>query len=148
MAITKQTPVVVHLAGHGTTVNDLAAGGTITPGMLVERYSASGTPKFRAHSTAAEYGSATFAVDQREMNKGLADDYAAGDLVHAIVLWPGAVVYSIIASGQNIAAGDFMESAGDGTLRKLASGKPIVQATEDVNNSAGPGSARLRVEAF
>ena len=49
---------------------------------------------------------------------------------------------------QNIAAGDFMESAGDGKLRKLASGKPIVQATEDVNNSAGPGDARLRVEAF
>lgn len=148
MAITKQTPRVIHLAGHGTAVNDVPAGGAITPGMLIERYSNSGVATFRAHSTAGGNAVPTFALDQREMNKGISDDYAAGDLVHGLVCWPGAVVYAIIASGQNITAGTFLESAGNGKLRTLASGKAIAQATEDVNNSAGPGDARLRVETF
>ncbi len=148
MALTKSTPRVIHLGGHGTSVNDLPGSGSITPGMLVERYSNAGVPTFRAHSTAGGNAVPTFALDQRQMNKGIDDVYASGDLVDALVCWPGAVVYAIIASGQNIAAGNFLESAGDGKLRILAAGKPIAQAMEDVNNSAGPGDARLRVETY
>lgn len=148
MALTKSTPRIIHLAGHGTSINDVPAGAAITPGMLIERYSNSGVPTFRAHSTAAGNAVPTFALDQRQMNKGIDDAYAAADLVDALVCWPGAVVYAIIASGQNIAAGNFLESAGNGKLRVLAAGKAIAQAVEDVNNSAGPGDARLRVETF
>ena len=70
----------------------------------------------------------------------------------------------LIASGQNIAAGAKLESAGDGTLRVLAAGVALFQALEAVNNTtgaAGPtgpapqtggvtslpvGAARIRVE--
>lgn len=148
MAITRKAPNTVQLAGHGTMINTVHAGGAITPGMLIERYSNSGVENFRAHSTSGGFANVIFALDQGEMNKGIDDAYAAGDLVKALKPWPGALIYAQIASGQNIAVGDFLESNGAGRLIKYGSGVRVAQAVESVDNSGQTSPTRIRVETL
>lgn len=141
---TKFPPNTIHTGGPKIEVNDVAAGGAITPGMLIERYNSTGTPLFRAHSVAGGAGS-TYALNQSMLNKGVDDPYAIGDLVEAAVLQKGSTAWALIASGANIANGDPLSSNANGTL-KAASGTTIAIALESKNNSAGPGNARIRVE--
>jgi hypothetical protein len=51
----------------------------------------------------------------------------------------------LIASGQNIAYGQKLESAGDGTLRALAAGTPLFVALE--SKPTVTVLTRIRVEA-
>lgn len=149
MSITKYPPNTVHLAGFAEEINDLVAGVAITPGMLVDVYAPSaGVVKLRPHATAAGLCQARVAVNPSMLNKGIDDVYAIGDLVEAKVGTKGAVFYMLIPSGQNITAGNFLESNGDGKLRVYAAGSRLFQALEDKNNSAGPADARIRVEVM
>jgi hypothetical protein len=149
MSITKQPARVVHLGGQGTEVGVNPLGEAATPGHLVEIYdSGSGVPKYRKHSTAAGKGSPMFLLDRPELNHDLDTAYASGDEAKALIGWPGATFNAFIASGQNIAVGSFLESAGDGTLRAFTAGVLHFLATESVNNSAGPGTVRIKVECL
>ncbi len=148
MAITRQNPRTILLGGRAERVNDVVGSGAITPGYLVERFNSSGTPKFRAHSTAGGNATKTVALDASMLNKGIDDAYADGSLIETGILSPGATAYMLIASGESLVHGDFLESKGDGTLRKFGSGVPLFQSLEVVNNTAGPTTARLRVEAL
>lgn len=142
MSIQKLNPRTIHLGGEITLVNDISASEAITPGMLIERTAG----QYRKHATAGGAGQPVFALEQGEMNLGIDDAYAADDLVVAGIGRPGTTFYCIIPSGENISDGEGLESAGNGKLRQLASGVQLVKAVEAVNNSAGPGDARLRVE--
>ncbi len=149
MAITKRAPNTIHLSGHIENVNDVAAGGTITPGYLVERYNSSGTPLFRAHSTAGGKAAKAVALNPSMLNKGVDDTYTTGDLVEVGIFSPGAVAWMLLASGENVVSGDFLESKGDGTVRKFTSGTvALFQVVENVNNTAGPATARVKAEAL
>lgn len=148
MSITKQNPRTVWLGGRKVVVNDLAAKAAITPGMVIERTNDSGTLKFQAHSTAGGFGARIVALEPSMLNKGIDDAYSAGDLVEGAVLEPGATAYVLIASGENITQGGFLESNGDGSLRAYNAGTRMYQALESVNNSAGPSTARIRAEAL
>lgn len=145
MAITRENPRTIFL-GHSFDIEDHNASAAITPGMLIERFSDSGTLKLRAHSTAAGYGTRMFALDRPELNAAYTTAYAAGDLVKYIVAPAGALIYALIPSGHGIAAGAFLESNGDGYLRAYGSGVRIAQAMEAVSNGAGLTPARCRVE--
>jgi len=148
MAITRYAPNTIHLGGHKISVNDIVGSGVITPGYLVERFSSSGTPKFRAHSTAGGNATKTVALNASMLNKGVDDNYADGDLIEAAIGESGSTWWMLIASGQNLVAGDFLESAGNGLIRKLTSGVPLFQALVDTNNTAGPSTMRIKVEAI
>jgi len=145
MSITKQNPRTIHLGGRIVEVNDVAASVAITPGMLLLRLSSSGTPKYKPHDSASIEAVPVVALNPSMLNKGIDDQYAIGDLVEAAVGEKGATFYMLIPSGANIAAGAMLESNGDGKL-KAGTTHPIFSALEDVNNSAGPGDARIRVE--
>lgn len=145
MAITRKTPTIVHLGGEVQIVNDLVASESITPGHLIHRHDSSGF-KWRKHNSAGGAGNA-YALDQSEMNKGLSDLYASGDLVKAAVAEPGATFYALLPSGQNITQGALLESNGNGTLKVLASGVAIAVALESVNTTAQTG-ARIRIESL
>lgn len=148
MSVTRQAPNTVWLGGPRVEIGDVVAGEAITPGHLIERYDAgSGVSKFRKHTGTSLEGS-TYATEQSMLNKAITDAYAAGDLVEASVGSPGSSFYAFIASGQNIAAGGQLESAGDGTLKAYSAGVKIALALEAVDNSAGPGDARIRVEVM
>ena len=145
MAVTQNAPFTIHLGGPGTNVNDLATSETVTPGHLLCRFNNGGVIRVKKHATAAGSGPRLVVREQSMMNRGIADNYAASDLVEAVALGLGGSALMWIASGQNIVAGAMMESAGDGTLRVLAAGVPLFTALE--NSGAVTVLTRIRVEA-
>lgn len=149
MAITMQKPRKIFLGGtqNPVIIADVPAGGTITPGHLIERYDAgSGVVKWRVHSTQAGAAAKAVALNWSSMNKGVDDNYTASDLMEAIIAPSGVNLWMIIASGQNIAIGNFLESAGDGTLRIYNAGVRLFQALETI--ATVTVTTRIRVEAL
>lgn len=146
MAIVRNPPNTIWLGGLGTVIGDIAAGGSITPGHLLERFNSSGVWRWRAHSTGGGNTAPAVALAQHLVNKGVDDVYNTNDLVDAVVLSPGATAWMLIASGQNIVFGNQLESAGNGTLRILASGTPLFTALETQANVVV--QTRIRVEAI
>lgn len=166
MAITFKQPNTIYLAGPKQEVNDLACGVAVCPGMLVERYVPSGTQvRLRPHATASVATARAVAVEHSMANKSVNDGYAINDLVEVVEGAGGSTFWMLIPSGQNIAAGQKLESNGDGTLKAYVTlGAALFSALESVNNttgSAGPtnpppetgkttalpvGAARIRVE--
>lgn len=142
--ITRYDPDTIVLGGTPTSINDLAASEAITPGHLIERHNSASVIRWRKHATAAVATGRVVAVEQLMLNKGVDDAYAAGDLVQAAALPSGAVAWMWIASGQNISAGNKLESAGNGTLRILASGVALFVALENKPNVTE--LTRIRVE--
>ena len=124
---------------------DWAAAEAITPGHLVTRNSSNLLIKHNDDAPAMNVA-ADFAMERDEMGKDIDTAYAIGDSVKVGHFSPGDRVNAIIASGVNAAADSYLESAGDGTLRVRTSGTAVAKALEAVNNSAGPSSARLRVQ--
>lgn len=134
MTLTLKDPNTIHLGGAIDEVNDMAAGEAITPGHLVELYNNAGVHRYRKHSTAAGNTTPAVALDQPELNKAYDEAYATGDLIRVGVGKPGTTFWMHIASGQNIAFGDRLESAGNGTLRILAAGTALFTALETKAN--------------
>jgi hypothetical protein len=114
--------------------------------MLCERFSSGGVAKWRKHSVAGGKSAAAIATDQNMLNKGVDDACAANDLIEVSIGDKGSNWWMLIPSGQNIAAGGYLESNGDGNLRAFAAGTALFIALEDKNNAAGPTAARIRVE--
>lgn len=146
MAITRLDPNKIHLGGDKVDINDLAASETITPGQLIDRFNSAGVIRWRKHATAGGAVAPIFAEAHFMANKSVTDDYATNDLVEAFAGQSGTNVWAFIASGQNIAAGNKLESAGDGTLRILASGTAIASALE--NKPTVTVLTRIRVEVI
>lgn len=147
MAITRYAPNTVWLGGPRTVINDMAAKAAITPGHLVERVNTAGVWQWQKHGSAGGNTGRNVATEQSMLNKGVDDAYAAGDLVEVAEGTNGSNFWMLIASGQNIAYGDKLESAGDGTLRILASGTPLFVALETKANVTVLTRIRVEVHA-
>lgn len=102
------------LKGRGIR-NEAIANAAITPGHLVELMS---TGKIRVHATAGGNAEKAFAVENDLVGDVISEAYDAADRVQYEVFGPGCEVNALIKDGQNIAIGDPLESAGDGTLQK------------------------------
>ena len=89
----------------------VAAAATIYPGCLLELTSAN---KVKVHATAGGNALPMFAIEDAFQGKGIDDNYATGDVVRCWIPTRGDVVYGILADGQTIAKGDFVESNGAG----------------------------------
>ena len=146
MSITRYNPNKIHLGGEWTEVNDVAVSEAVTPGHLVERFNNSGITRWRKHATAGGATATAVAVDQSMLNLGVDNDYAAGDLAQVYIGHKGSTFWMLIASGQNITYGQKLESAGNGTLRALASGTALFTSLE--NTGAVVATTRIRVEAI
>lgn len=145
MTITKYPPNTIWLGGTRTEENQFAASEAITPGHLIEMFNSSGVHRWRKHTTAGGNTQAAFATEQSMLNLGVDDAYAAGDLVEASIGQKGSTFWALIASGQNITFGQKLESAGDGTLKAIASGTALATALETVSAVA---LSHLRVEVL
>src|SRR5262245_9711831 len=143
MSITRYSPNTIWLGGPRTEIGDLAASEAITPGMLVERWNNAGVWRWRKHNTAGGNTTKSVATEMSMANKGVADNYNAGDLMEVTIGAPGTNLWMMIGSGQNIAFGDKLESAGNGMLRILAAGTPLFQALEGKPNVTQ--TTRIRV---
>lgn len=146
MSITRYDPNTVFLGGDRTQIGDLAASEAITPGHLVDQFNNAGVIRWRKHATAGGACAAAVATNQSMLNLGVDTAYAANDLMEVSVLHKGATAWMFIASGQNIAAGNKLESAGNGTLRILAAGVALFKALENKPNVTV--QTRIRVEAL
>lgn len=100
----------------------------ITPGYLLELTSAG---KVQAHATAGGNVLPMFALEDELQGKGIDDAYAASDNVQVWVPYRGDMVYALLNDGENVAIGDFLESAGNGKLRKHVKDSFEVESTGD-----------------
>jgi hypothetical protein len=132
----------VRLKGIGTRL-EAVAGGTITPGHLIKQNSSG---LLVVHATAGGFAERIFAVENDLNGKEIDDNYLVNDYVQSEIYRPGDEVLAfVVASGSAIVVGDYLESAGDGSLRKLASGTPLATAIEAVDNSAVGAQSRIKV---
>lgn len=94
---------------EGTTAGD------ITPGHLLVR-DASGT--IVVHATGSGRAQPLFARENDIAGKDLDAAYVSGERIQMLMFPPGGEVNALVAaSAPAIVVGDFLESAGDGTLR-------------------------------
>jgi hypothetical protein len=107
----------VVLKGRGCR-NERIADGAITPGHLVEIQS---TGKIKVHDTAGGFCQKAFAVEDDLQGNPISTAYTSGARVQYNVMLPGDQVNALIKDGENIAIGDKLVSAGDGTLKEATS---------------------------
>jgi len=126
---------LIKLLGEPVQNEDHAAAEEIFPGHLISRNSSAQVIK---HATGGGNTAPMFALEREEMGQGVgagvaadAANYQIGDYVKAGTFHTGCVVRVWLASGQNINIGDKLESAGNGTLRVLASGTALGTCLED-----------------
>jgi hypothetical protein len=144
MSITRFDPNTIFLGGTQTVVADMAASDVETPGHLLERFNSGGIIRWRK-ATADIAGPPAVALNHSMANKGVDDTYAIGDLVEVGIGNKGASYWMLIASGQNIAAGDLLGSAGGGTLK---TGATVARFTALENKPSVVVTTRIRVEAL
>lgn len=144
MSITRNNPNTIFLGGDRTQIGDLAASETITPGHLVDRFNSGGVIRWRKQATASIACAPAFATEQSMVNKGVDDNYLVGELMEVSIGSRGSAFWALIASGQNIAAGNKLEAAGDGTLKIFSAGIVLASALENKPNVTV--LTRIRVE--
>lgn len=126
------------------------ANAELYPGHLLERMS---TDKVRKHSTSeGTCALPMFAIEDENQGNGIDDAYAADDRVVCWIPQRGDQVYAVLADGENVAIGDYLESNGDGTLKEydasgqdsdadpIALNRIVAQADEALNLSDSSGA--------
>ena len=123
----------------------------VTPGFLIEPLA--GT--VAAHATAAGNAQKLFALPNLAVAGSIDTDYASGDTVRFGAFHAGQEVNALVAAAAPaILEGDALESAGNGTLRKLVVAAATAQSARDsvvgyalaaLDNSGGGTSARLAI---
>lgn len=91
------------------------ADAAITPGHLCETT----TTGVKKHATLGGNAEKMFAIEDDHQGNDISDAYVAANRVQLAICSPGAVVYALLKDGENAARGNFLESAGDGTLQVL-----------------------------
>lgn len=119
------------------------AASAVSPGDLIIINTVS---KVLRHATAAANPGHLFAIENEVFGKGVEVDYAATDRVLCEACTPGMLVnVNIAAAAAAIVIGAFLESAGDGTLRTVATAATAVAIAEEaVDNSGGATKTRIR----
>ncbi len=151
MALAKNPPNTIHLGGEITKLNENIAGVAITPGMQIEFYNDSGKMKWRPVASATNVAAPIFALEKIIHNKTVDDTYAIGELVYAAMFHKGATVWGIVGSGENIAASDYLQPAGNGKLKEATAvtedaGVARLQAIEAVGIVSA--DTRLKVQVL
>lgn len=146
------TSQTIILKGNGIR-KEGAASEAITPGHLIEF---GGANDLQKHSTAAANARKAFAVENDLVGDDISTAYATGERVQYEVFHAGTEVYALVAAGATaVTKGAALESAGDGTLRILATDAAtddtqrdsvVAYALEAVDNSGGGAEARIKVE--
>ena len=114
----------IKLKKYSDVIEEYIAAGIITPGMLL-KFNSDG----EVLATNSTEAMPLFALEDELQGKGIADDYAIADPVQCWVPYRGDQVFAWL-SGASVVAGDFLQSAGDGSLEKYA--QTLSAATLDV----------------
>jgi hypothetical protein len=132
--------VILLKPNEGTRFEEARAGGTVKPGHLVMKAN-DGTVV--VHGTAA--GAAALLVATEETNtlrgKTKDDAYSSGDLLSYRPVSIGDELQMWLEDNHNVAIGDRLESAGDGTLQPVTGSFALFEATEAVDTTGGAAAA-------
>lgn len=154
MAKTRSEAIV--LLGNPERQEDKAIA-AFSPGHLLE-FNSTGV---RKHSVAKGKARKAIATENELLGKTIEDAYAINDNAYLAVFKSGEQAQvRLAAAAAAIVKGDFLESAGDGTLRKLTAasqgggapyaytseGVPLAVALEAIDNSAGGTEVFINVE--
>lgn len=129
--------------------SDVMDEGTLTavavlPGCLVELTS---TGAYQKHGTAkAAAAPAMFVCEDELEGKSIADEIAASTRAQIWTPYRGDIVYGWLKDGENVAIGDKLESAGDGTFQKYTNGVIIGTALEALDLSASANTVNGRIQ--
>jgi hypothetical protein len=135
------------------------AGGAIKPGHLVALNSSGAVV---VHPVAGGSEPAKmFAMEDDAQGRGIDDDYDATTYnnVRCMICAPGTEVYAWIATGQSIAIGDALESAGNGQLREHIpqtgtqtspatggrTGQIVARSLQTIDSTSPVGVTRIQV---
>lgn len=144
----------IKVIGEGIQ-KEASAGGTITPGHLIEF---SGADDVIVHATAGGLATKAFAVEDDIQGNDIDDDYLSGVNVLYRVFHSGEEVRAWLAAGENASKGSYLESNGDGLLRvhvpEVGSGAAAVVVNQIVGiatvaldlSASGVAAARLIIE--
>ncbi len=119
------------LKGENSRHEEYVAAGTIVPGMLLVQDSAG---KVKAHNSQAGKAQALFALEDALQGKTIDDNYISGALVGCAYPQRGDVILALVLPGASIDKGDFLSSAGDGTLQKESSTGYVVAVAEEASS--------------
>ncbi len=114
MAYTRDK-ATIKLKKYLDIINEYPAEAAILPGELIQLNSSGNV---EVHDVAGGNLLHMFALEDELQGNGIDDAYAAGDKVQCWVAVRGEEVYAILADGEDIAIGDFLESNGAGELQK------------------------------
>jgi len=138
-------PNTIILRGDNYTYREDNSQAAITPGMLLEF---NANDKLQKHSTSGGDAAAMFALEEDYVGNPVTEAFTAGDRVPYADCGKGTIVWAHLASGQNVARGDFLMSDGAGFLTaKTSTNFVVAQADEDADASTGvaaAGSLRFR----
>lgn len=143
MAWTKRNTVL--LKDYSGIREEFVAAAAFSPGHLLEVTSAG---KAQKHSNASgNVGPKIVALEDGMQGNTVDDAYSAGAVAQAAVLRPGDRVQLLVKDGENIAIGDRVESAGDGTIQKYVADSTgvyypdglvgVAMAAVDMSGSSG-----------
>lgn len=146
-------PNVIILKGEPAVRDEFIAVGAITPGDLVDPQAGV------VHAAAGESAEKTFAdfnpwVEPAAGVLNIDQDYPIGDTVLFFSATRGMWVYATLTTSQTVAAGDKLESAGNGHLQLVATDvatddlerdSTVAYAVEAVTTTGTPLRIRVRV---
>jgi len=104
----------IKLKKYSDIVEEYKALGTITPGMLVELKPTG----IQVHSVAGGNVYPMVATEDSFQGKGIDDKYVITDQVQCWITGRGDVWNALLEDGENVVIGDWLESAGNGKVRK------------------------------
>ena len=137
----------IALLGQPPIINeDEVAVEALIPGHLV-MLTATGLQKNTANAANV---AAAFALERDELGNNVDVAYAIGDYVKAGTFFPGQRVYAWLASGDNVAKGDYLTGDNAGLLSAtgVSAQLRLARAVEavDTSGSAPVAGTRIRVE--
>lgn len=144
------TPKTVILKGEPQVSEAvMATSAAIKPGHLIELTSAGTVRKATLGfgATVSRGSGALFAVEPGWRGGDIDTAYANGDTVTYTTAKPGDEIYAFLQDAENVAIGQQLMSAGDGSLEAVDSdGFAIAIALEAVNTTGGASAeARIKV---
>lgn len=130
----------VKVKKYSDVIEEFEAGGTITPGMLIELNS---TSKAIAATGTGELP--MFALEDELQGKGIDNNYASGDPVQCWIPYRGDVVNGILKAGKKVSVGTGVASNGDGKLKQAGTADHVIGYAIKAVDLTGTSAVDARV---
>jgi len=139
--------IILRGKDSGTIKKERPAGAALTPGYLVERNSSG---EIIPHGTAAGTDVTPAFHVPGPAGQDIDTDTPSGSNAHYRVCQPGVEVYAFLATGENVAEDEVLESAGDGTFQADSAGGADfpVRTLESADATGASDPIRVKVEVI